>query len=113
MTGSPTLLVRINESGDLIEATVSKSSGSALLDLASVDIIQRASPFDEFPAAMASEYETVAFEYKFLFSEQLVTGRLMGRYCPYANGQFVNKSATYRHAGHGGSQFQHHGNADL
>jgi protein TonB len=74
MTGSPTLLVRINESGDLIEATVSKSSGSALLDLASVDIIQRASPFDEFPAAMASEYETVAFEYKFLFSEQLVQG---------------------------------------
>ena len=74
MTGSPTLLVRINESGDLIEATVSKSSGSALLDLASVDIIQRASPFDQFPAAMASEYETVAFEYKFLFSEQLVQG---------------------------------------
>jgi len=74
LTGSPTLLVRINESGDLVEATVSKSSGSALLDLASVDIIQRASPFDEFPAAMASEYETVAFEYKFLFSEQLVQG---------------------------------------
>jgi protein TonB len=72
LTGSPTLLVRINESGDLIEATVSKSSGSAILDLASVDIIQRASPFDEFPAPMASEYETVAFEYKFLFTEQLV-----------------------------------------
>ncbi len=74
LTGSPTLLVRINESGDLIEATVSKSSGSAILDLASVDIIQRASPFDEFPAPMASEYETVAFEYKFLFTEQLVQG---------------------------------------
>jgi protein TonB len=72
LTGSPTLLVRINKSGDLIEATVSKSSGSAILDLASVDIIQRASPFDEFPAPMASEYETVAFEYKFLFTEQLV-----------------------------------------
>jgi protein TonB len=72
LTGSPTLLVRINESGDLIEATVSKSSGSAILDLASVDIIQRASPFDEFPPPMASEYETVAFEYKFLFTEQLV-----------------------------------------
>ena len=74
LTGSPTLLVRINESGDLVEATVSKSSGSAILDLASVDIIQRASPFDEFPAPMASEYETVAFEYKFLFTEQLVQG---------------------------------------
>ena len=74
LTGSPTLLVRINESGDLIEATVSRSSGSAILDLASVDIIQRASPFDEFPAPMASEYDTVAFEYKFLFTEQLVQG---------------------------------------
>ena len=72
LTGSPTLLVRINENGDLIDATVSKSSGSTVLDLASVDIIQRASPFDEFPAPMASEYDTVAFEYKFLFTEQLV-----------------------------------------
>lgn len=72
LTGSPTLLVRINENGDLIDATVSKTSGSPILDLASVDIIQRASPFDEFPAPMASEYDTVAFEYKFLFTEQLV-----------------------------------------
>lgn len=72
LTGSPTLLVRIDETGELIDATVSRSSGSPLLDLASVDIIQRASPFDEFPAAMANEYDTVAFEYKFLFTEQLV-----------------------------------------
>lgn len=72
LTGSPTLLVRIAESGELIEASVSRSSGSAILDLASVDIIQRASPFDEFPAPMANEYDTVAFEYKFLFTEQLV-----------------------------------------
>jgi len=72
LSGSPTLLVRIAESGELIEASVSRTSGSALLDLASVDIIQRASPFDEFPAPMANEYDTVAFEYKFLFTEQLV-----------------------------------------
>jgi len=72
LTGSPTLLVRINENGDLIDASVSRSSGSPVLDLASVDIIQRASPFNEFPAPMASEYDMVAFEYKFLFSEQLV-----------------------------------------
>jgi len=72
LTGSPTLLVRINETGDLIDAHVSRSSGSPILDLASVDIIQRASPFDEFPASMANEYDTVAFEYKFLFTEQLV-----------------------------------------
>jgi protein TonB len=72
LNGSPTLLVRIAETGELIDATVSRSSGSALLDLASVDIIQRASPFDEFPETMADEYDTVAFEYKFLFTEQLV-----------------------------------------
>jgi protein TonB len=74
LTGSPTLLVRIAESGELLEAAVSRSSGSAVLDLASVDIIQRASPFDEFPEPMADEYDTVAFEYKFLFTEQLVRG---------------------------------------
>lgn len=72
LSGSPTLLVKITERGDLITATVSKSSGSTILDLASVDIIQRASPFDEFPTEMANEYDTVAFEYKFLFAEQLV-----------------------------------------
>jgi protein TonB len=72
LSGSPTMLVRINETGELLDARVSRSSGSAVLDLASVDIIQRASPFDEFPAAMAEEYDTVAFEYKFLFTEQLV-----------------------------------------
>ena len=74
LTGSPTMLVRISENGELLEARVSRSSGSPVLDLASVDIIQRASPFDEFPAAMAEEYDTVAFEYKFLFTEQLVKG---------------------------------------
>jgi protein TonB len=72
LTGSPTMLVRISETGELIEVRVSRSSGSPILDLASVDIIQRASPFDEFPAAMAEEYDKVAFEYKFLFAERLV-----------------------------------------
>jgi len=72
LTGSPTMLVRIAENGELIEVHVSRSSGSPVLDLASVDIIQRASPFDEFPPVMADEYDTVAFEYKFLFTEQLV-----------------------------------------
>ena len=72
LTGSPTMLVRISETGELLEVHVSRSSGSPILDLASVDIIQRASPFDEFPAAMAEEYDKVAFEYKFLFAERLV-----------------------------------------
>jgi len=72
LTGSPTMMIRISQTGELLDANVSKSSGSAILDLASVDIVQRASPFDEFPAEMSKEYDKVAFEYKFLFSEQLV-----------------------------------------
>ena len=54
------------------EALAERGARVAILDLASVDIIQRASPFDEFPAAMAEEYDKVAFEYKFLFAERLV-----------------------------------------
>jgi protein TonB len=72
LSGSPTMLVRISKNGELLEANVSRTSGSPLLDLASVDIIRRASPFDQFPEEMADEYDTVAFEYKFLFTEQLV-----------------------------------------
>ena len=72
ISGSPTLLVTIYANGELSETAVTRSSGSTVLDLASKDIIQRASPFNEFPDAMAAEYDSVAFEYKFLFTEQLV-----------------------------------------
>jgi len=74
MVGSPTLLVTISASGDLTATAVSKSSGSTILDLASLDIIQRAAPFNSFPATMATDYDSVAFEYKFLFAAQAATG---------------------------------------
>ena len=73
ISGSPTLLVTISQFGELIDTQVSRSSGSTILDLASMDIIKRSAPFDEFSEAMADEYDTVAFEYKFLFTEQLVS----------------------------------------
>jgi len=76
ISGSPTLLVTISQSGELVDTKVSRSSGSTILDLASMDIIRRSSPFNEFSEVMASEYDTVAFEYKFLFTEQVVTGRV-------------------------------------
>ena len=73
ISGSPTLLVTISQFGELIDMEVSRSSGSTILDLASMDIIKRSAPFDEFSEAMADEYDTVAFEYKFLFTEKLVS----------------------------------------
>ena len=74
ISGSPTLMVTISRFGELMDTQVSRSSGSAILELASMDIIKHSSPFDEFTEVMASEFDTVAFEYKFLFTEQIVTG---------------------------------------
>lgn len=73
ISGSPTLLVTISSAGELMDTVVSRSSGSTVLDLASVDIIQRSAPFDSFSDEMLEKYEgKVAFEYKFLFTENRV-----------------------------------------
>ncbi len=77
VTGSPTLMVVIDPSGDLVDAVIRKSSGSAVLDLTALDILQRASPFNPFPPEMLDEYETgVRFEYKWLFGDRLVTSNI-------------------------------------
>ena len=73
LTGSPTLMVRIDVTGELLEAVIRKSSGSTILDLAALDILRRASPFNPFPPEISAEYDTVRFEYKWLFADQLVT----------------------------------------
>jgi protein TonB len=73
ISGSPTLMVSIDASGNLGEAVIRKSSGSTVLDLAALDILQRASPFNPFPPEIKAEYDTVRFEYKWLFAEQLIS----------------------------------------
>lgn len=73
ISGSPTLMVAIDASGNLNEAVIRKSSGSAILDLAALDILNRASPFDPFPPEVTAEYDVVRFEYKWLFADQIVS----------------------------------------
>jgi len=73
ISGSPTLMVAIEASGDLKDAVIRKSSGSTVLDLAALDILHRASPFDPFPPEVAAEYDVLRFEYKWLFAEQLIS----------------------------------------
>jgi len=73
ISGSPTLMVAIEASGDLADAVIRKSSGSTVLDLAALDILHRASPFDPFPPEVAAEYDVLRFEYKWLFAEQLIS----------------------------------------
>jgi protein TonB len=72
LTGSPTLEVSIYASGELAEVIIRKSSGSAVLDQAALDILRRASPFDPFPNDVREEYDSLRFAYKWLFAENPV-----------------------------------------
>jgi len=72
LTGSPTLEVSIEASGQLSEVIIRKSSGSVVLDKAALDILRRASPFDPFPTEISADYDRLRFAYKWLFSEQLI-----------------------------------------
>ena len=72
ISGSPTLMVTIDASGDLKDAVIRKTSGSTVLDLAALDILRRSSPFNPFPPEIAADYDTVRFEYKWLFADQLI-----------------------------------------
>ena len=72
LTGSPTLEVSIDASGQLADVVIRKSSGSRILDRAALDILRRASPFDPFPTAISAEYDSLRFAYKWLFSEEIV-----------------------------------------
>ena len=71
VTGSPTLEVSIEASGQLAEVIVRKSSGSQILDKAALDILRRASPFDPFPPEVSADYDRLRFAYKWLFTNQL------------------------------------------
>jgi protein TonB len=72
LTGSPTLEVSIYATGELAEVIIRKSSGSAVLDQAALDILRRASPFDPFPSEVRSDYDSLRFAYKWLFAEDVV-----------------------------------------
>jgi len=68
-TGSPTLEVTINASGQLDTVIVRQTSGSRILDQAALNILRRAAPFDPFPEAIRVDYDQLKFAYKWQFSE--------------------------------------------
>jgi protein TonB len=69
MTGSPTLEVTINASGQLQEVLIRRSSGSKILDQVALSILQRAAPFDPFPEAIRIDYDQLRFAYKWQFNQ--------------------------------------------
>lgn len=68
-TGSPTLEVTIDASGQLHEVVVRHSSGSPVIDQAALNILRRAAPFDPFPEAIRADYDQLRFAYKWQFRE--------------------------------------------
>jgi protein TonB len=69
ISGSPTLEVTINASGQLQQVVVRKTSGSKVLDQAALNILRRAAPFDPFPEAIRVDYDQLRFAYKWQFNQ--------------------------------------------
>jgi periplasmic protein TonB len=66
-TRNPDVEVSILADGTLESATVVRSSGSAKLDQAVVDILKLASPFDPFPRELAEKHHVLRFKYGWEF----------------------------------------------
>jgi periplasmic protein TonB len=50
-SGTTVVRFELNRAGEVVNSTVTKSSGNATLDEAALDLLRRASPFPAFPAA--------------------------------------------------------------
>jgi protein TonB len=67
LSGSPVVEVEIMSDGRLRQARVRRSSGHGALDEAALTILKLASPFDPFPADMATGYARLRFAYQWDF----------------------------------------------
>ncbi len=72
---NPVLEVSILASGKLQEAIILGSSGSRELDMAAVDILRMAAPFDPFPEYLRNDYDALKFSYEWQFNAGTV-GRM-------------------------------------
>jgi protein TonB len=68
-TRNPDVEVAILADGTLESATIVRSSGSAKLDQAVVDILKLASPFDPFPKELADKHRLLRFKYGWEFQK--------------------------------------------
>ena len=66
-TRRPTLEVEIGADGSLVDIVVQQSSGDRAIDLAAVNILRLAAPFDALPPAVEAEYGHIRFAYEWDF----------------------------------------------
>ena len=65
---NPVLEVSILANGNLQEVIVLSSSGNRELDMAAVEILRLASPFEPFPEYLRNDYDALKFSYEWQFS---------------------------------------------
>jgi protein TonB len=70
---NPVLQVNIAANGKLTEVIVLSGSGSRELDMAAVDILRLATPFDPFPDYLRNDYDSLNFSYEWRFSGSKVS----------------------------------------
>lgn len=70
---NPILQVNIAANGKLTEVIVLSGSGSRKLDMAAVDILRLATPFDPFPEYLRNDYDSLNFSYEWRFSGSKVS----------------------------------------
>lgn len=71
---NPVLEVSIASDGRLTDVIIVSGSGSRELDMAAVNILKMAAPFDRFPDYLINDYDSLKFSYEWQF-----TGRSVGR----------------------------------
>ena len=69
---NPTLEVVIADNGKLTDVIIRSSSGSMELDMAAVEILKRAAPFDKFPEYLRNDYDALRFSYEWRFGSRSV-----------------------------------------
>jgi len=74
LSGNPVIEVALAANGSLVEAQVRRSSGHTELDRAAIAILRLATPFEAFPAELATRHDVLRFAYEW----QFVGGRLAG-----------------------------------
>jgi protein TonB len=67
LSGSPVIEVVIERNGRLRTARIRRGSGHPELDVAALDILRLASPFDPFPPDLARDYQSLRFSYEWQF----------------------------------------------
>jgi protein TonB len=67
-TTQPVVRVTIDAEGRLNDARLTRSSGDAKLDQATLTILELAGPFDPLPEAILAEASVVQFEYEWYFT---------------------------------------------